>query len=81
MRTSSLTPTPKPRSMRSNVSRSNSSLPPSDVEPFLSMDVGVPESLGTQLMRDIIMNGAMETQEDSMILGMRRDTHLDPADI
>ncbi|KAI0822740.1 HORMA-domain-containing protein [Trametes gibbosa] len=72
IRSSSLTPTPEPRGIhrRGDVSRSNSSLPPSDVEPTLSMEIEVPESLSTQLGKHAILNGAETEQEDSMILDM-----------
>ncbi|OJT02515.1 hypothetical protein TRAPUB_6932 [Trametes pubescens] len=68
----SQTPTPKPRDShrRDNASRAESLLPPSDIEPSLSMDFQTAESLDTQLLKDIITGGATETQENSMILDM-----------
>ncbi|EIW60264.1 uncharacterized protein TRAVEDRAFT_119861 [Trametes versicolor FP-101664 SS1] len=68
----SLTPTPRPRDSyrRDNASRAESLLPPSDIEPSLSMGFQTAESLDTQLLKDIITGGATETQEDSMILDM-----------
>ncbi|KAJ3013263.1 hypothetical protein NUW54_g1639 [Trametes sanguinea] len=68
------TPTPMPKSevqrRQSDSHGLGSSLPPSDIEVPSSLDVDVPESIDTQMIKDIIMQGASAPQEDSMILDM-----------
>ncbi|KAI9065377.1 HORMA-domain-containing protein [Trametes sanguinea] len=68
------TPTPMPKSeilrRQSDLHGVGSSLPPSDIEVPSSLDVDVPESIDTQMIKDIIMQGASAPQEDSMILDM-----------
>ncbi|OSD08508.1 DNA-binding protein [Trametes coccinea BRFM310] len=68
------TPTPMPRSdflrRKSDLHAMGSSLPPSDIEVSSSLDVDIPESIDTQMIKDIIMQGASIPQADSMILDM-----------
>ncbi|CDO73614.1 hypothetical protein BN946_scf185014.g84 [Trametes cinnabarina] len=64
------TPTPMPKSGarrgQSDLGGVGSSLPPSDIEAASSQDVGIPESVDTQMIKDTIMQGALPDQEDNI---------------
>ncbi|KAI0636628.1 HORMA-domain-containing protein [Trametes polyzona] len=81
-RSKSLTPTPQPRDFhrRPIVPATGSSLPPSDIEPSMSMDVEAPGTLDTQLLKDIIMKSTLVDQEDSMMLDMETPREPDISD-